>query len=409
MGTCRSSDKAADKDRIISQWNSESSGFHIFVANINQMATGVNLHHQCSTGIFISWHLNAQQMEQGISRLVRIDQDKAVVWYLLKVGSSYHDEIERMCITKWAVQLSAEVALPSTLDDAIREICIYEAIRSCWRQDFNHYAWTVQHDLHQKTFDYHSNYSVRLGHIFSIVAKTVLVTKSIDVELWNKLDMHISSTCCALAELSTITTDRLKLALSNDSVRKEVWAVVKNMCDKAIADEESKQAEEDEKRAKLLEARRSRKVQKVPKSTQLIDDDTDSLGENLEEEDEPESPDDVTVMSERLERTNLTPNAPRTRTVKRIGRQEDDHDDEQSDDDEMMDDQTMDENVDMTAFTLQPTSLPDDAGADFETVSKKRKAGPEKDEVQKRAKTVDDGLIDGELNDDDFAVLKGGK
>ncbi|KAH6977173.1 hypothetical protein BKA56DRAFT_657579 [Ilyonectria sp. MPI-CAGE-AT-0026] len=239
-------------------------------------------------------------------------------------------------------------------------------------------------------FDYHSDFSVRLGHIFSIVAKTVLASNFIDVELWNKLDLHICSTYCALAEIPKFTTDRLTLALSDDSVRKEVWAFIKKMYEKVVADKESKQAEEGEKRAKLHKARRSRKVQKEPKSAELIDDKLESLIDDVVEE-QVEVPDNVTIMSEVLERTTLTLTAEKGRTVKRIGRKEDTLDHEQSDEDEVMEDPTIDEDVDMTEVTLQPTSLPDDTGAGVETVLKKRKAGPEKDVAQKRVKTGDDG------------------
>lgn len=40
--------------------------------NIYTMSTGVNMHAHCSKGVFVSWHLNAKVVLQGIGRLGRI-------------------------------------------------------------------------------------------------------------------------------------------------------------------------------------------------------------------------------------------------------------------------------------------------------------------------------------------------
>lgn len=120
VGTVRSSDKQAHRTKVIAEWNDPDSDLEIFVANVNTMATGVNMHHCCSKGAFINWHLNAKTMLQIVGRLVRIGQKHQVIFHLLKVKNSYHDNMERLCTTKWATQLSAEIGLADWLTDDFR-------------------------------------------------------------------------------------------------------------------------------------------------------------------------------------------------------------------------------------------------------------------------------------------------
>ncbi|UZP45204.1 hypothetical protein NXS19_013016 [Fusarium pseudograminearum] len=100
------------KDANIHDWNDPFSGAQVFVANINTMSVGVNMHHCCFTGIFINWRLNMKTNWQCCGRLIRIGQQHKVEWIFLKIKNSYHDNIERLAISKWAPQLSAEINLP---------------------------------------------------------------------------------------------------------------------------------------------------------------------------------------------------------------------------------------------------------------------------------------------------------
>ncbi|KAF5963589.1 hypothetical protein FBULB1_13287 [Fusarium bulbicola] len=174
--TVRPSDKTIVKNKMIAEWNNPNSGMEVFVGNVNNMGTGVNMHTCCCRGIFMNWLLNAKGMLQIIYRLIRINQVKEVKFHLLKLKNSYYDNIERICVTKWAIQLSAEVMLPDWMTDAVREICIFELIKTSWHQPFNRYAWVVERDVRGLEMEYHSNDMVRLGHVFSIVAKLLLDT-----------------------------------------------------------------------------------------------------------------------------------------------------------------------------------------------------------------------------------------
>ncbi|RSL97586.1 hypothetical protein CEP52_010794 [Fusarium oligoseptatum] len=170
--TIRSRDKASHRNRVIRDWNDPSTDCEVFVANINITATGVNMHGACATGAFLCWHLNFQVMQQAMARLNRIGQKEPVDWWLLKIKGSYHDHIERFDWAKWAIQLSAEVGIPSWKEGAVREICIYEIIKVYIHTPFNRYSWMILRDMFGSGgFDHQGPETVRLGHLLSIVTK----------------------------------------------------------------------------------------------------------------------------------------------------------------------------------------------------------------------------------------------
>ncbi|KAK7414021.1 hypothetical protein QQZ08_012557, partial [Neonectria magnoliae] len=200
VSTVRSSDSAAARLATIDSWNNPDSKDQIFVANVNTMATGVNLHTCCANGIFLNWHLNCKVMSQIIGRLVRIGQKKQVHFHLLKVKNTYHDNIERLCLTKWMVHLSAEIALPEWLKHELVEICICEAIKSAWNTPFNRYAWISQREMENKTIAYHSEDMVKLGHILSIVAKLLLNAREDEQSFWIENIDFVMEACCRLSK-----------------------------------------------------------------------------------------------------------------------------------------------------------------------------------------------------------------
>ncbi|KAL3593341.1 hypothetical protein FPOAC2_07637 [Fusarium poae] len=69
------------------------------------------------------------------------------------------------------------------MDGQLREICIFELIKMSWHQPFNHYAWVVERDVQGNDMAYHSNDTVRLGHMFSLVAKLLLSGED-DKDFW---------------------------------------------------------------------------------------------------------------------------------------------------------------------------------------------------------------------------------
>lgn len=103
-----------------------TSSSQIFVANINIMSTGVNLQACCRTGVAINFHHNAKTARQMHHRLYRISQTRLVTWHILQMKNSFHDHHERICLEKWARQLSAEMSLAEWYPNNIRELVIFE-------------------------------------------------------------------------------------------------------------------------------------------------------------------------------------------------------------------------------------------------------------------------------------------
>lgn len=60
--TVKSSDKANAKIEAIAAFSDLLSDAQVFVANINIMSTGVNLHGACSKGIVANLHYNTKTM-----------------------------------------------------------------------------------------------------------------------------------------------------------------------------------------------------------------------------------------------------------------------------------------------------------------------------------------------------------
>ncbi|KAL7896467.1 hypothetical protein HDV63DRAFT_401273 [Trichoderma sp. SZMC 28014] len=67
-------------------------------------------------------------------------QTKAVKWHNLKVKKSFHDYQERVLLTKWSRQLSAETSLPSWITSALREIILFELMKARFHHPFNRNA-----------------------------------------------------------------------------------------------------------------------------------------------------------------------------------------------------------------------------------------------------------------------------
>ncbi|UKZ84728.1 uncharacterized protein TrAFT101_000625 [Trichoderma asperellum] len=126
-----------------------------------------------------NYHHNAQTMKQIHHRLHRIGQTKAVTWHTLKVKNSFNDHQERLCMVKWAKQMSAEMSLEDWYPDNIRELIIFEFQRAYFHQPFNKYAWVLLRDRDPSGFKYYGAQTLRLGYALTCVAKLCL---SADIE-----------------------------------------------------------------------------------------------------------------------------------------------------------------------------------------------------------------------------------
>lgn len=238
VGTVRSSDSAAERSNIISQWNDPLSNLQVFVANIQTMSVGVNLHKACCKGIFLNWHLSAKAMLQMIGRLNRIGQTGHVSFHLLKTMGSYHDNIERLNIAKWMVQLSAECALPSWMEFELMEIVICESIKAAWLTPFNRYSWIVEREVSKSEIAYHSPHVVKMGHIFSMIARLLWTADEEEQRFWSENVNFLTEAVRTLSDndsqyLRGVEQAEAWLALPIDKLRKKIIKIITELAKQA--------------------------------------------------------------------------------------------------------------------------------------------------------------------------------
>lgn len=76
---------------------------------------------------------------------------------------------------KWAKQLSAEVDLPASLSGCLRDIVIFEMLKTYWGHSFIRYAWEILSEAGGAAMDYYTADTIQLGHAISFVAKQTLI------------------------------------------------------------------------------------------------------------------------------------------------------------------------------------------------------------------------------------------
>lgn len=77
--TVRSTDKQGAKIEALRLFTDPRSKAQILIANINIMATGVNLHDACRVGVIVSQHFNPKTNLQIHGRLNRLGQKHVVI------------------------------------------------------------------------------------------------------------------------------------------------------------------------------------------------------------------------------------------------------------------------------------------------------------------------------------------
>ncbi|KZZ99752.1 snf2 family helicase [Beauveria brongniartii RCEF 3172] len=188
VNTVRSGDNPSLRAEQMRGFVEAVSDVEVFIANIHVMATGVNLHPQCYTGYTVNWHYNCSIMRQVHSRLDRLGQKRQVEWFTIKARGSFHDLQERNCMTKATVLLSADAAIPNWLTAAMRDVVLWEILKSYWRSPFNRFAWVLAKELSDDEFDMHGEGTVRLGHLISLLAKLLLVCSEREQDFFRSYD-----------------------------------------------------------------------------------------------------------------------------------------------------------------------------------------------------------------------------
>ncbi|KAL6901178.1 hypothetical protein GGI43DRAFT_383518 [Trichoderma evansii] len=210
--TARSLDKPNSRIKAVQLFSDPTSKAEVFVANIAIMSAGLNLHTACSKGLLINMPFSANTILQIHGRLNRLGQTKAVKWHNLKVKNSFHDHQERVLLTKWSHQLSAEANLPSWITGTLKEVVLFELMKAYFNHPFNRYAWVVVYDRDGVKMDYYTEGIIKLGHACSAIAKLVIASKK--SQYWTDNDEYLM---VALTKLvTTMTLDGLEDWLTFD-------------------------------------------------------------------------------------------------------------------------------------------------------------------------------------------------
>lgn len=194
------------------------------MANIYTKVMDVDMQKYCCKALVLDWPLEPERLLRTINHMVknRLNHREPAMIHMLKVRWSYHDEIERICCTKWAMQLSKDINLPEWMTGAVREVCIFEMIKTAWHQGFNRYAWVVMHDMGGQDYDgnsmtHHDGIAPRLGHVFSIAAKLMLNFPE-DKKFWADSEDVLVAGCYSFLEVIDVDfekgIDRLEEKLS---------------------------------------------------------------------------------------------------------------------------------------------------------------------------------------------------
>ncbi|KAM6484740.1 hypothetical protein HDV62DRAFT_379126 [Trichoderma sp. SZMC 28011] len=180
---CHKPDAKVEAVRLFCDPASEAQ---VFIANMNIMSMGVNLHTACCKGVLVNMHFDAKTILQIYGRLNRLGQKNAVKWHNLKIKNSFHDHQERVLLTEWSQQLSAETSLPDWISGALREVALFELMKAYMNHPFNRYAWLVFHDRDGPKMEYYTQEVVKLGHACSALARLVMKTNR--AQYWREND-----------------------------------------------------------------------------------------------------------------------------------------------------------------------------------------------------------------------------
>ncbi|KAH0524312.1 hypothetical protein TsFJ059_006841 [Trichoderma semiorbis] len=184
--TVRSADKPDAKVEAVRLFCDPASEAQVFIANINMMSMGVNLHTACCKGVLVNMHFDAKTILQIYGQLNRLGQKNAVKWHNLKIKNSFHDHQERVLLTEWFQQLSAETSLPDWISGALSGVVLFELMKAYMNHPFNRYAWLVFHDRDGPKMEYYTREVVKLGHACSALARLVMKTNR--AQYWREND-----------------------------------------------------------------------------------------------------------------------------------------------------------------------------------------------------------------------------
>lgn len=125
--------------------------------------------------------------------------------------NTYHDYQERDCLARWVNQASAECALPVTISGDLRELILYEAIKSRWNTGFNRYIWIVLRDMSVPMWDLHLPSTQVVGLFCTLVTRMVLkyMLEPNGLEFWDAATDLLSSAVVEVHQDEELTIEKM--------------------------------------------------------------------------------------------------------------------------------------------------------------------------------------------------------
>ncbi|KAF5962506.1 hypothetical protein FBULB1_14100 [Fusarium bulbicola] len=186
VGTIRSSDNVHDRDLVAAHWNDSLSGLQVLVTDTDAETLSTISNGNCSHGLLLDWSIKPARVLNVMNHMARPDQRPTL--HKLTVPNDYLQEIEMNFCINWAKELYTAIKFPDWMTDTMREIRIYEFIKSTLHQEHNRYSWVLKSE---SGWPFSPDiYRCRQGHIFSVMAKMMLNFPE-DKEFWVENDIHL--------------------------------------------------------------------------------------------------------------------------------------------------------------------------------------------------------------------------
>lgn len=169
----RAGTKLSQRNSIIQAFNDKSSRAQILVASLLNMASGVDLHHECHHGIIVNTHPSAMGDDHVKGRLCRRGQEHMPEWRALHTVHTFNDYQEQNVLKKVRL-LAVTGVFPKWVCPFLREIMSYEMLKTALNTPFNRYAWIVVREHCPKYRRSHSTRMRKTGHMCSLLVRMLL-------------------------------------------------------------------------------------------------------------------------------------------------------------------------------------------------------------------------------------------
>ncbi|KAI6466191.1 hypothetical protein MCOR17_004880 [Pyricularia oryzae] len=171
--TIRAGLSQAERDKAVTDFTDSSSSLDVCVLSINISSAGLNLHHNCCTGIIIPLMWNANTQLQICGRLIRLGQSKPVTWRILEVRGTLFDWVKDRMFRKMSLEYITRMRLPEIIvSPVVKQLLAYEAMAVMFSWPFNCFAWIAEPP--QKINDFCSDRTRRMGEFYSRLASMLV-------------------------------------------------------------------------------------------------------------------------------------------------------------------------------------------------------------------------------------------